>query len=371
MKKAALALLILLCVFIPGCDFKDIDRRSFIVVLGLDIDKTTKDIILTAKAAVPTEMDGDSGGGGGGENTFVIYKVRAHSMGEAFRRIKAQIHLEPDYAHMKLIIFSEDFIKSTNFNLISQFFTRRRDFQLIAWEAIGRPSAEAVLRTRPDGERFTGDGLFLKFDQGVESEYEFNIRNYEMFGLTQTPGATIVLPVLEPQNNKVIMDKLVIFNGDLNDRVEIKKDEVKFYNLMTRGVRNGYILLNKNDKNDRKEHIGVGVANSKASIKITDENGQMTCTVKIKIDAQLEETERKYRQLKDIEKSLEDEINNTCQELLKKFQQHNVDPLYIERKYWSTHPDYELGSTWRDKIYPNMKFKVETNLKINYSGLLE
>lgn len=371
MKKTVLALLVLLCIFIPGCDFKDIDRRAFIVILGFDIDKTTKDIILTAKVAIPTEMSGDAGGSGGGENTFVIHKVQGHSLGEVFRRIKAQTFLEPDYAHMKLIVFSEDFIKSTNFNMVIQFFTRRRDFQLIAWQAIGRPTAEAVLRTKPDGERFAGDGLFLKFGQGVESEYGFNIRNYQVFSLIQTPGQTIVLPVLEPKNNKMFMDKLAVFNGDLNDEVVIEKDEVKLYNLMTRGLKNGYMLLNTGNRNDREEHIGINLASSRQGIKISDKNGEMTCTVKIKVNGTLEETERQYKPFKDIEKSFDEEINNQCLKLLQKFQQHNVDPLYLERKYWSTHPDYELGTTWRDKIYPNMKFKVETDMKINYSGLLE
>jgi spore germination protein KC len=135
--KAFLFIVCLLVLTLTGCGFKDIDKRIFVVSVGVDpAKKSDKKFLISLKLAVPNIQEVS--------NEFVIISEEGDTIAEAVRIMKAKVDKELDFSHAKLIVYNEKILKPEIEKNLYYWFIRRRDFQEMSWVAIGKPSAQDV-----------------------------------------------------------------------------------------------------------------------------------------------------------------------------------------------------------------------------------
>lgn len=102
--QGVLFILILLTPSLSGCGFKDIDKRIFVVSVGVDPAKNSdKKFLISLKLAVPNVQEVS--------NEFVIISEEGDTIAEAVRIMKAEVDKELDFSHAKLIVYNEKILK--------------------------------------------------------------------------------------------------------------------------------------------------------------------------------------------------------------------------------------------------------------------
>ncbi len=360
--------LLILCTF-TGCDFKDIDRRVFILAVGIDIDSSNPELVrVSLKAAMPTS-GGESGGGGSSseKDTSTLYTLSGNSMSNILRKIKSETPLEPDFSHMKLIMFGEQYVKEHDISTVLDFFTRRRDFQNIAWITLGVPSAETVLSVTPKEERIPGNSLFMKFGQGSESPYSYKKKLFEMYNDIITPGNSPSCSIMETKNDKIVMNKAAIFSkGKL--ALELNENETEILNLLTDKIHLGSLNINLKEKGSPVS-ISINKGSSKIKVKKSNDS-DILCSITPKINATLEELDGFTGEASELTPKFEADLKKQVTALLDKFKENQVDPLHLQMFYWANDKNYMPNKDWLTDIYPNIKFEINPNIELNHTGTL-
>jgi spore germination protein KC len=360
-RSKALGISLCCLLMLQGCrsDYKDIDRRQYVVAMGLDKGKSGE-IKLTFRGAIPQAQNP---GASTSPDTFEIYETSASSIGQAIRQVKQQFFLEPEYAHMKVLIISEELAKQEDILKYIDFFMRRRDFQDIAWVAVAN-NAKDVVALHQKGERTAGDNLFMKFGEGVDTEYTPVVELQQIYKYSLTPGLTLFCPLLKVENSKIIAKETALF--DKNDRMNLKlnMEETKYFNLMKSGLTRSFIVLGP------EKNIGIGIKNGKATFHIKEQGNGFLCDVNVRIDAVVEDIGLSNYTSKDLQEMATKKLNTDISALLLKLQENQIDPLFLGLRYWSTNPKFTLDGHWLTDEYSRMKVQVHSDVRVTRTGTL-
>ncbi|MCA0755316.1 hypothetical protein KP806_09660 [Paenibacillus sp. N4] len=203
-----MTLLLLLVALLGGCGFKDIDKRFFVVALGIDLtDNEKKPYRITLQLAVPSPKIEP------GASMHQIETIDAESISEGVRMLKAYVDKELDFGHCKVFLLGEKLARS-GYEDVLQFMSRRRDIQSVADIAIGRPDAESLLKIKPVSERYPGNTLFLSFgSDGTESSYTYVESLSDFSRRAGEEGLDPILPVvMKDKKDSFIMNRTALLN---------------------------------------------------------------------------------------------------------------------------------------------------------------
>ena len=367
MKRILLVIFIFILTVFPlsSCDFKDIDRRVFIAAMGLDYDQESKQIVVHLKAALAQEQ---AQAGALDQKNFKMFSTRDDSIGEALRKIKSQASREPDYSHMKIILLGEEFAKEYPLERVVDYVVRRRDFQNVAWVLVGRPTAESILKVQPIGERIAGNYLFMKFGQGVESQYIHETRSYGFYSDMITPGVTPLCPIVELKEQNFMINKAALFS-DGKMKLELQKEETKLLKALTGEMDKGFFVMNHSKISDKL--FGILVRSVKPRINLENPNEEIpNFSMEINVKALVEETSIPRNDSEVISTEFEKYIKKEVMDLMEKLQENEVDPLRLGAYYWMHHIDYEWNERWLTELYPRAKFDINVIVEVEGSGNL-
>lgn len=373
MKNFIIAALgsIFIMISLTGCDFKDIDRRIFIVALGIDGDPNDADILkISFKAAMPGSVGETSGPGSNSQqNNTDIYTVSGNSISEILRTLKSRTSMEPDFSHMKVIIFGKEYAESHDISDIEDFFVRRRDIQEMAWICLGMPSAKEVLSIIPKEEKIPGNGFFMKFGQGSTSPYAYKTKSYEFYSDIITPGSTPSCPVMEIKDGKLNMSQIAIFS-DFKLGIILNEQETQLVNLLTEGINYGSFSA-QIAKKDKPLSISIDKGKSKIKLKKNPNGDEIICTINIKIDGTLELPNGFSGDFQNVTPEFEEVLNKQVTTLLDKLKKYNLDPLRLEIRYWSSSVEFTPTNAWLTDMLPNIKVVVNSNINISDAGIID
>ena len=142
MPKAIYILLIMVSILscTTGCVYKDIDKRFFVMAMGIDwTGKPGTPYLITIKLAIPTTKIGE------GRAESQVESVEAASVAEAVRNIKARVDKELDFGQCKMFLFGKKLVQHSMDEPLN-WLNRRRDMQMVAFMAEAKPSANQLLR---------------------------------------------------------------------------------------------------------------------------------------------------------------------------------------------------------------------------------
>jgi len=351
------------CLFflLAGCGYKDIDKRFFVVAIG--VDKSTSDHAkykITFKAAIPPEKPSAK------SNESEIVTTETDSMTDAVRVLRSQLDKELDFSHAKAIILGQSFVEKEDVSEILDWFIRRRDIQGIAYMGVGSPTALEVLHIKPTFERLPGNALFLYFGRsGTEAPYIITEPLFDFYRRIKEKGVDPILPIIQAEGDKYSIRSSAIFK---NYRMSLILNDLESEILNT--------FLGRLKKTDFKIHADgkeFFVFADSAKLKYDLLVGEKTrIHIHCKMSVTIEESKETLalEKLHQLEVLTEQEINKNVLKLVKKLQQANVDPIGFGLRYRASH--FNNQNEWQEweKIYPEIEFTVNADVRVRGTGAI-
>ncbi|CAM3739445.1 Ger(x)C family spore germination C-terminal domain-containing protein [Cohnella lubricantis] len=358
MFKAFVVLLI--CSLLAGCGMKDIDKRFYVVTTGVDwTGNPEKPFRVSLRLAI-TSNKVESG-----SSRTQIQTVEAPSIAEAVRHLKAFVDKELDFGHCRVFILGKDLVANGNPDAMS-WFARRRDIQKVAFVGVGEPDALSVLKVTPESERFPGNALFLTFgNEGTESSYTVTTYLFDLTRRHFEEGMDPVLPVIRSLDKTYQIDRVLLMDK-ARMRLILNPDETQLYNMTANEAgksevkmpyRDGRIVLTVNQI---RTHTDIAI-------------GEVPLvTLKVYMSGILEESppEALENDWNGIERQLGKRFSSEVEDLLYKIRDAGVDPYGFGLHYLATTFGNKQDFAHWKSVYPEVRFKVVTHVKITGPGVV-
>ncbi|MBB3108248.1 Ger(x)C family germination protein [Paenibacillus phyllosphaerae] len=364
LKGAAVVLsLLLMSTALSGCGFKDIDKRFFVVAMGIDLPDEGKGFKVTLRLAVPSPKTEP------GSAMSQIETIQSQTIAEAVRLAKSHVDKELDFGHCKIFVLGEKLIKQ-GYNDVLEWVTRRRDVQSVSYFAIGRPDAATIVKVQPPTERYPGNALFLAFGtDGTESSYSMTAYAFDFGRRAEEQGLDPVLPLIRKEK---AMENYYITRIALLDKSKmvmlLTPQETQLYNQIANHFGKSTVR-SKVDNNNMV--IAANSVRSHYDI-VSGENGTHTLRLKLRVSGIIEEAppgvyDQDWGKL---EAGFSEQTAAEIKTMLEKIQKAGVDPFGFGLRYRATH----AGSpkTWEawQQIYPELQFDIRVKIHIEGTGLV-
>ncbi|CAG7627702.1 Spore germination protein B3 [Paenibacillus solanacearum] len=349
-------------VLLTGCGFKDLDKRFF--VLGVGIDRTGSESTpfkVTLKLGIPSSKIEP------GNSKYQIISQESNTIAEAVRLLKSKIDKELDFGHAKIVLIGESLARSGVREPLDWFF-RRRDIQSIAYFAVSAPSAESVLALSPKSERLPANALFLTFDQeGTESSYIITEYLFDFYRRLNEPGLDPYMPIIEPLNEETYMiNRIALFDkermvGTLNP------GETRVLNELMRGFDKVDINTNSNDF-----EFVLAVDRFKAGYRIVARpDGKPRIDYRVSMTGIAEESKKPlyHTDWEKAEQAVAAGISRRIVLLLTKLQKLHVDPIGFGLRYRAMHSQPNAWEEW-NALYPELEFRANVAVKLKGTGVI-
>jgi spore germination protein KC len=348
---------------LTSCGYKDIDKRAFVVSIG--IDKATdmeKGYEVNLKIAIPeSEAKQQS-------KEFLLLSEKGETIAEVVRIIKAKASNELDFGHMKMIVLGDSVVQE-DITQIMDWFSRRRDIQQIAFIGIGKPDAKSVLTLQPKGERIPSNTLFLFFGQtGTESPYVTTNYLFHFRRNLVERGIDASLPIIEAKDSNFSITSLSLIK-DGKEALPLTPDQTMLLNVLNKGFDK--VSFSVPFEEEKSFVLSLDQLSTNFTINTKDKG-----FIKYNVDfsAIIEESMFKINgeKLEAYSKKAEEVIKKRVEELFQLFQQHEVDPMGFGLRYRATNmgEESEKWKKWQE-IYPKITFQIQVKGEIKSTGIIE
>jgi spore germination protein KC len=348
---------------LSGCGYRDIDRRFFVVAMGIDKSSDKKrPYHVTLKLSIPSAKVTP------GKADYQVMTENADSIPEAIRVIKSKVDKELDFGHCRVILFDKNILKDDVAQMIN-WFMRRRDIQGISYLGIGKPSAEKVLQIHAKSERLPANALILAFDDTTNtSPYIVPEILNDFYMRLLEDGIDPYLPVVQPIKDAYMIHTVALFKGE---RIvdELNMDQTRMMNELMNTSRRGQINVVSGE-----HQFFVNVDRLKSEFKIVEPKHQRPYVkVDIKIEGFIEGSGKKLNnnnELKKYQKIGAKTISKRIKKALFHIQKMNSDPFGLGLRYQAKHGVSPAEFKRWQQVYNDVDFKINTDLTIRGSGTM-
>ncbi|MFC5468360.1 Ger(x)C family spore germination protein [Cohnella suwonensis] len=361
-KLFSAAALLFAFAALAGCGFKDIDKRFFVVTMGIDPGSRPDTVRVTLRLAIPSSKI-DSG-----EANTEVEVEEAPTIAEAVRHIKALVDKELDFGQCRVFLLGKALLdKGVGESM--EWMLRRRDVQMISFVGIAEPDAKTVLSLHPKSERYPGNALFLSFgNDGTESSYAMTEYLFDWARRMTETGKDAYMPVIriDKDRNSYRIDK-VAFMDKKKLRLTLDPEETQLYNLS--GPRFGKKVLAVPVNGTR---VVMSLMNVRTSVRIEGGNKPVV-RFRVRANGAMEEIPIRFKNgdLQAIEREMEAQFNEDLDKLLCKIRDAGVDPYGFGLRYLaSVFGGSKQWAYWKEK-YPSVDFRVESRFLIQETGLID
>ncbi|MBP1154180.1 MULTISPECIES: Ger(x)C family spore germination protein [unclassified Paenibacillus] len=360
-KLWGIMIAVVLFTLVSGCGFRDIDKRFFIVMMGIDKGES-KHFRISLKLAIPTANIQP------GQAKYTIVTKEADTVSEGVRLMKADVDKELDFGHTKVIVFGKS-LASETFDGGLDWFFRRRDIQQICYVAIGEPSALDILRQSPKTERLPGNSLILSFGmEGTESSHIVTEYLFDFYRRLKETGKDPYLPIIKTREDAYEINRVAVY-----DKKKVKAiltpEETRLFNQLVRRFPHFELSV---EEGNPPFTISVQHFDYTYSIS-TPPNGKPSVDLNVIMRGFAEES-RGMLFDKDwtvLEAAAAKAAEGRYVQLLKKLQKLRVDPVGFGLRYIATrHNGPKDWETWR-RLYPEIAFHVKVKVKLEGTGLIK
>lgn len=354
-----------------GCAYKDIDKRAFVVSIGVDPapKKNEEDVsesssnryMVTLKVAIPT-ADIKSG-----ENRFVLYTASGQTIAEAIHKVTPMIEGELDFSHTKLIFFAKTLAEKVKLVDLIDWFIRMETIQDIALVALAEPSAKDILSLSPPSERLPANSLFTALDgSGTTAPTIVHSPLIDVYRRLYEPGLDPYLPIVQVNGKKNFkIDRVALFDKT-SLRLVLGPEETEWFNFLARSTSNvtfpdvpkGYFF-----------QVDPNRASSRFTLEKTPQ-GTLTIVWFIDLKGSIDERQGKTVQDKDaIAAQIRKRALQKTQTLTEKLLQNHLDPLGFGFQYRIRHPQKKDFTAFQ-KMYPSLNTRINVQTVIYETGNL-
>lgn len=363
LKLTLLALcLLLVCTASSGCGFKDIDKRYFIVAMGIDYSgKKQNPYLITLRLAIASPKIEPGAG------KAQVETIEAASIAEGVRMLKAHVDKELDFGHCKIFLIGER-VAWKDYSPVLDWMKRRRDIQSIANLAIGKPDARTILQINPMAERYPGNALFLSFGaDGTDNPYTYVESLSDLSRRVMEQGLDPVIPIIRNEGNSGYIINRTALLDKTKIKLILKPEESQLFNQLAQNFEKSSI-----QGSFSSNRLVGAISRIKSRYYFSDNNGKLQLNMDVRIKALMEEAPSNLFEQSwgPVEKKLSADYSKSTEQLLKKIQQAGVDPFGFGLRYRATHAGEAAWQQWQN-IYPTLQFAVNARIKIEGTGLVK
>ncbi|WP_404427755.1 Ger(x)C family spore germination protein [Ureibacillus chungkukjangi] len=369
-NKTKLFLLILLPIIslLSGCEFKDIDKDVFVSMIGIDFsgddDKPYK---ISLKLYVPTSSFKQSP-----EPEYSYISKTGETLTEAIRILETYSDKELEFGHTKLIVIGEELLKEKKAEELLDFFLRRPEIQLISWVAVGKPSAEEVIKMAPQGENAAYPALFNYFDGiGTESQYIVTTYLFDFARKIKESGVDTILPIIEikKEESHFEVNKSLVLTDD-GEPHELGIYSTLLVNMILETVEVADLFVKQEG---HYFFAKINSIKSKYKVNILD-NNQLELDIKIHLNGYITESIKplKAEELKYYNQLFVMEGEENFVEALSELTKKGLDPIGfgLDYKARTWHNKRMTDEEWKE-AYKNAKIKVEVIPGLKSTGAIQ
>lgn len=349
------------CTLLSGCGFRDIDKRFFVIEIGID-KGNQRAYKISLKLAIPSPRMEP------GDSRWQIITAEGDSIAETVRRMKSMVDKEFDFGHAKVIVLGKAFAENGLPHSLD-WMSRRRDIQGVAFMAIGEPDALTVLRVKPPSERLPGNALILSFTrEGTESPYIVTTYWFDFYRKMRAEGRDPFLPVITAERDTFDIGKVAVFSKG-NKKLELASTETDVFNQLVRHLQRFVIRGELKGK-----PFIVNVDSMKLKYRIlTPAGGDPSIDMNIKIIGEVEESSISLfdQDWHSLERSLAENQRQRYTDVLKKLQEAKVDPVGFGLHYRATR--HRPNTEWEEwqRLYPHIQFHVRVKVELKGTGIVK
>ncbi|WP_438434565.1 Ger(x)C family spore germination protein [Gorillibacterium sp. sgz500922] len=365
-RRRTLVFLVLAAIlfWIPGCSFQDIDKRFFVVAVGLDHrNDPAKPYRVSLKLAIPSSHIEP-----GQARKFQLLTEDAASIADAVSLLTSRVDKHLDFSHTKVFILGEPLLKK-NVQEALDWLIRRQEVQGIAFLAAGEPDAESILKTSPPSERLPSNSLNLIFGrEGNNSAYIMPMTVADFYRRSLEVGLTPYLPLVIPSQETYVVNKVALLEQN-KIRLILEPKETLFLNQLTRKRMERQYSFQNGD-----EHYMLDLRRFGYSYTFRQGvDGRLIHAAKLHVSLFIEQSTGggNTQDWPRIEKLTARHLTSDYLNLMHKIQASGTDPLGFGLRYRAVHHGGDRDYAEWAKKYPEMEFTVEAKVHVLGAGVVK
>ncbi len=366
--------ILLLSCLLQGCGAREIEKKAFVIGVGIDHGKSQADASLpvingTFQVAVPRALKPEVTN----EKAYQNFEGKGHDISEQISNIAQFSNKELYFAHNQIILVSDQVAKQPQrMERLLDFFVRHEDIR----------RSVRVFITK--GE--TKDFLDVENNEKLPSLYidtlSANTQNHSRTANIMRLGdlqedflahRSFVLPVLHYKNKEEIkLGGAAIIKGESSKLTQILNEkDTEALNILKGEFQKGMLLIKL------KDNLYIYKVN-KSKSKITresSENGQLTFKITVNLEGEIQEVNKQMdtrtisadRVKEDVEK----QIAAKTEQFIQKLQtQYKTDILglgvYMEKHHHKTW--FKLKNNWETGRNHFSQVKIDTEIHSTISS---
>ena len=349
-------LILLLSIFLCTSCFNYIEINNLVLISGIGIDYKDGKYLVSFETLYQNKENSDSNFEWG-----VINEVSGKSLSEAFYNLNLMLEKNPYYAHLKLVIISEE-IARNHLSDLFDFFLRNNDirniFSLVVSDNMAPkdilsasneyfPVVSERIREMLENNEFSNYIVNNLYFKDIASNYLTKNKDIAltMIGLNEKSPEITKLLVINNENKISYLDTNYsatlsqLSNSKPNTLVKYECDLDKYITVNIYKSKINYII-NKNSYN--------------VIAKLNGEIIENNCNINLEDDSDY----------KNISKKVNDLIKQQYTDLFKYIKSNNADLLGINKKYFNKYRNRNYD------YFKNAKYTINTGIELNKKGLI-
>ena len=350
MKKILFILLITL--FLGGCyDYQELNDLAIISGIAIDYEN---DYEVTFEV-LDSQKEED-------EKAFYI-KANGNTISEAFANASLKIHKEAYFAHIKVILFSEE-IAESHMQDVTDYILREPNIRNIFYPLIVLDSkASLVLENENESSPVTSEALEKALNNNrstpnvaINMDFETLMNNF----VAKEKDA--YLNTIKKDEDSFILSGMALFKG-YQMVGKLNEKETSLFNLLKNTSDNTYIKISCPSKEDKDITIDL-YHNRDTDISMEEENIVINSSLKGSIIEDNCETDfRTSSSYEELSRTFSEEIKKEINNLVRKIKNLQSDVLEVQNIYYKKERKELTNWYLKDTV-------IHVNLDINKNGLI-
>lgn len=364
MNYKTILLSLLVFIFVSGCGVgsREIDQRT--MVLGMGIDIIDDQYVVSVQVPVITPSEGAAATG----TEFETITGKGDSVWEAISNIEAYTPTVLFFGHLKAVVIGER-LATNDLGKVLDLLDRRAPLANQVYLLIVRKKNSVEEFLSQDSSLVSLPSLYIdRFfgaDQKLSRTREVRLFQFRRDISMVSQAGVIPFSYTEPDKDIVIEDLAVFQKGKL------------VCELL--GKEAGVSLLLKNNKVNNINYT-TEVEGTTISARISSEvdfqfhkTYPAEITLDIKGEGELvyvsdEEFRTSKENLDKITNTLEEDLKKEVEQTLQKVQEVNVDPWLIGHRLWVKDYDYFRSLDWEETGFKEAIFNINVEVEIVQTG---
>lgn len=377
LRKVALILILIFSILQTGCwNAREINELGFVLSVALDKADSGSGFKVTAQVASPETYSKTSTGSATGQRTkpFWVVSSNGKTIFEAIRNMSSISSRRIFWAHIKVIIISEELAKNNTLEIFD-FFTRNPELRLRTLIAVTPYKAGDLIEIVPVMEKDPATYLerIIQNKNLAGKSYDIMLKDFLEDYLDPNVGSVTSRIIIDKSKSEPVLKTSGAYVFD-SGKVYATLNENK-----TRGL-----LWIKNKMNDSimivncpydNMPVTLEIKKPKASFKSYLDDDVPHFTINLNVDANIVEQScttnfNDTQKLKELERVLETAISRDIESTVTTSKDMQIDFIGLSRILHRQHKEewHKISSKWNG-IFRNTEVAVVVKVNIHHVSL--